>query len=165
MQRAPLPYLQDDLRLHRLLFERLDLPQSAALSHDALLAAVGALVREPQQAEVGDAARAFLLAAAIGESWAHWRPATRALADLGGQVEAELRRVLTEAPDPRCRQLACGGRGTIVCVPALLVSRVISRHAHPCVVSVEEALDGPALHQSQETHVEGALDTPRGAVC
>lgn len=77
-------------------------------------AAVGALVREPQQAEVGDAARAFLLAAAIGESWAHRRPATRALADLGGQVEAELRRVLTEAPDPRCRQLACGGL-----VPAL----------------------------------------------
>ena len=63
---------------------------------------------------MGDAARAFLLAAAIGESWAHWRPATRALADLGGQVEAELRRVLTEAPDPRCRQLACGGL-----VPAL----------------------------------------------
>lgn len=61
-------------------------------------------------------ARVFLVRMAVGQSWAHRRPAARALASLGGLAESELRLVLRDSADPRCRQLACGGL-----VPALVV--------------------------------------------
>lgn len=81
---------------------------------NGVFAALATLSSDTAQDELRDLARTYLTDMAIGISWAHQRPATRALASLGGEAEPALRRVVSEHPDPRCRQLACGGL-----VPAL----------------------------------------------
>jgi HEAT repeat protein len=63
---------------------------------------------------VDDLARGWLADMSLGQSWAHQRPASRALASLGALAEKELRRVLRDSGDPHSKQLACGGL-----VPAL----------------------------------------------
>lgn len=59
--------------------------------------------------ELGQSARSWLTEMSVGQSWAHQRPASRALASLGAMAESELWRVLNESGDPRCKQLVCGG--------------------------------------------------------